>query len=149
MYANPRRTTSELPELEITFEEVLAATPQDPAGKRVTLELVRDIARVKGRLSKELFEQLKNHGVYAVLNDHDRSLVDAAFERNLMSPLKRLMFYMLKACCGNQARQKLGKGTGWSGMVARSTQMLARKFQELPDLATTVGRKGGRKMESI
>jgi hypothetical protein len=124
MAANPRRTTSELHELKITFEEVLAATPQDPAGKRVTLELVRDIARVKGRLSKELFEQLKNHAVYAALNDHDRSLIDAARERKLVSPLKRLMFYMLKASCGKKVRSKMVIGTGWEGMATRATKML-------------------------
>jgi hypothetical protein len=106
MAADPRSTTREtreVPELEISFEQVLAVVSQDASGRRSTLELVRDIARVQGELTAELFERLQNHAVYAALNDHDRSLIDAALHDNLKGPLKRLMFYMLKASCNKKA----------------------------------------------
>jgi hypothetical protein len=67
MAADPRSTTREtreVPELEISFEQVLAVVSQDASGRRSTLELVRDIARVHGELTAELFERLQNHAVY-------------------------------------------------------------------------------------
>jgi hypothetical protein len=127
MAADPRSTTREtreVPELEISFEQVLAVGSQDVSGRRSTLELVRDIARVQGELTAELFERLQNHAVYAALNDHDRSLIDAALHDNLKGPLKRLMFYMLKASCNKKARERMTNSVGWKGMVARTSQML-------------------------